>query len=89
MDYFGDRVGLTPTPVAALLANPSLIPQQGVNFAVGGAQTAVSSSFPGISNIPIPGTLGQVATLTQTSPLDPNAIYAVSGGGNDYFQGDN
>lgn len=91
VDYFGEQVGdLEPKPSLPFLLNPSLpLPQEGINFAVGGAQTGISSPFPGISDIPIPGVLGQVAAFTQIVPdAGPNAIYSIWGGANDYFQGD-
>ncbi|GAX42851.1 GDSL family lipase [Tolypothrix sp. NIES-4075] len=89
VDYFGSQInqpGLTPTPFVALLANPNTIPQDGVNFALGGAQTGIVSSFPGFQDN-IPGVLGQVGLLRQNLPVDPNALYSVFGGANDYFNG--
>jgi phospholipase/lecithinase/hemolysin len=89
VDYFGSQInqpGLTPTPFVALLANPNTIPTDGVNFALGGAQTGIVSSFPGFQDN-IPGVLGQVGLLRQNLPVDPNALYSVFGGANDYFNG--
>ncbi|MBW4479008.1 MAG: SGNH/GDSL hydrolase family protein [Tolypothrix brevis GSE-NOS-MK-07-07A] len=89
VDYFGSQInqpGLTPTPFVTLLANPNIVPTDGVNFAFGGAQTGIASSFPGFQDN-IPGVLGQVGLLRQNLPVDPNALYSVFGGGNDYFAG--
>ncbi|NEU74403.1 PEP-CTERM domain protein [Hassallia byssoidea VB512170] len=89
VDYFGSQInqpGLTPTPFVTLLANPNTIPTDGVNFAVGGAQTGEVSDFPGFQDN-IPGVLGQVGLLRQNLPVDPNALYSVFGGANDYFNG--
>ncbi|MBW4666410.1 MAG: SGNH/GDSL hydrolase family protein [Cyanomargarita calcarea GSE-NOS-MK-12-04C] len=94
VDYFGSQIGkqgLTPIPLVPLLVNPNprIASQQGVNFALGGAQTGKSSDFPGLQNN-IPGVLGQVglfSSFNQTFPADPNALYTIFGGGNDYFSG--
>ncbi|MBD0303481.1 MAG: SGNH/GDSL hydrolase family protein [Tolypothrix sp. T3-bin4] len=90
VDYFGSQInqpGLTPTPFLTLLANPNTIPTDGVNFALGGAQTGIASTFPGVVEGTIPGVLGQVGLLRQNLPVDPNALYSVFGGANDYFNG--
>lgn len=89
VDYFGSQInqpGLTPTPFLTLPANPTTIPKDGVNFAFGGAQTGTASSFPGFQDN-IPGVRGQVGLLRQNLPVDPNALYSVFGGGNDYLNG--
>jgi phospholipase/lecithinase/hemolysin len=86
VDYFGSQTGLTPTPFLALQTIPNTIPKDGVNFAFGGAQTGIVSSFPGFQDN-IPGVLGQVGLLRQTLPVDPNGLYSLFGGGNDYFAG--
>ena len=94
VDYFGSQIGkqgLTPIPLVPLVVspNPRIVSQQGVNFALGGAQTGISSDFPGLQNN-IPGMLGQVglfSSLNQTFPADPNALYTIFAGANDYFFG--
>jgi phospholipase/lecithinase/hemolysin len=86
VDYLGSQTGLTPTPFVALQAIPNTIPTDGVNFALGGAQTGIVSSFPGFQDN-IPGVLGQVGLLRQNLPVDPNGLYSLFGGGNDYFAG--
>lgn len=89
VDYFGSQINqpeLTPTPFVTLLANPNIVPTDGVNFAFGGAQTGEDSDFPGFQNN-IPGVFGQVGLLRQNLPVDPNALYSVFGGANDYFNG--
>ena len=66
-------------------ANPSNTPG-GTNFAQGGARV---TSLPGIPPIPPTASAVPIATQVQTfmarGPLDPNAIYSVFGGGNDFF----
>ncbi|MBF2064564.1 MAG: SGNH/GDSL hydrolase family protein [Calothrix sp. C42_A2020_038] len=87
VDYFGQQIGKQPVPFVPLQVNPSIGGQEGINFAFGGAQTGISSTFPGFEG-DIPGVLGQVGLLKQNSPnstLDPNAIYSIFGGANDYF----
>jgi phospholipase/lecithinase/hemolysin len=94
VDYFGSQIGkqgLRPIPLVPLVVNPNprIASKQGVNFALGGAQTGISSGFPSLQNN-IPGVLGQVglfSSLNQTFPADPNALYTIFGGGNDYFSG--
>ncbi len=88
VDYFGQQIGKQPTPFVPLQLNPSLGSTGGVNFALGGAQTGISSDFPGFQ-ANIPGVLGQVGLFSQQPnlPVDSNAIYSIFGGANDYFAG--
>ncbi|MFS0517671.1 SGNH/GDSL hydrolase family protein [Nostoc sp. UIC 10607] len=87
VDYLGEQLGLKPSPYITL--NPT-IPNQGINFAVGGANSGQGNAV--VPNAPLPGVLEQVGLLTQqifqaNQKLDPNALYAVSGGANDYLFG--
>jgi phospholipase/lecithinase/hemolysin len=87
VDYLGEQLGLTPSPYITL--NPA-IPNQGVNFAVGGASSGQGNAV--VPNAPLPGVLEQVGLLTQPTlqanqKLDPDALYAVWGGANDYVFG--
>ncbi len=89
VDYVGEKIGLTPTPFAAILADPTIVPKQGINFAIGGAQTGISSQFPGTVE-GVPGLRGQVglfaqSLIAQNLQVDAKAIFSVNGGGNDYF----
>lgn len=74
---FANKLGLT--------ANPSNTPG-GTNFAQGGARV---TSLPGIPPIPPTASAVPIATQVQTflaqGPANPNAIYSVFGGGNDFF----
>jgi outer membrane lipase/esterase len=74
---FAGRFGLT--------ANPSNTPG-GTDFAQGGARV---TGLPGIPPVAPTATAVPIATQVQTfiaqGPLDPNAIYSVFGGGNDFF----
>ncbi|MBW4593867.1 MAG: SGNH/GDSL hydrolase family protein [Brasilonema angustatum HA4187-MV1] len=83
VDYFGQDIGLTPT----LFANLSTqTPTQGINFAFVGSLSGEDNAFvPGA-----PGVLKQVASFVgNNQKVDPNALYAVWGGGNDYLFGQN
>ncbi|WP_392534905.1 SGNH/GDSL hydrolase family protein [Nostoc sp. C117] len=87
VDYLGNELGLKPTPY--LISNPA-IPNQGLNFAVGGASSGQGNAV--VPSAPLPGVLRQVGLLTQpvvqaNQKLDPNALYAVWGGANDYVFG--
>ena len=87
VDYLGNQLGLNPTPY--FTSSPT-IPNQGINFAVGGANSGQGNAI--VPSAPLPGVLEQVGLLTQpilqaNQKLDPNALYAVSGGANDYLFG--
>ncbi|MEJ6483963.1 SGNH/GDSL hydrolase family protein [Nostoc punctiforme UO1] len=86
VDYLGSQLGLNPTPY---FLSPT-IPNQGINFAVGGANSGQGNAI--VPSALLPGVLEQVGLLTQpilqaNQKLDPNALYAVSGGANDYLFG--
>ena len=77
-----------PTVLANKLgttANPSNTPG-GTNYAQGGAQVTNTPGFP-----PVPPTASAVPIATQVQtflamgPPNPNALYSVFGGGNDFF----
>ncbi|PZU94477.1 MAG: hypothetical protein DCE90_14630 [Pseudanabaena sp.] len=67
---------------------------QSVNFAFGGAQTGVTSGLTGTFSSLIPGLLQQVSWfiddhLSINKTADPNALYVVFAGGNDYLDSSN
>ncbi len=87
VDYLGEQLGLKPSPYTTL---NTTIPNQGINFAVGGASSGQGNAV--VPSAPLPGVLEQVGLLTQpilqaNQKLDPNALYAVWGGANDYVFG--
>ncbi|MBD2772808.1 SGNH/GDSL hydrolase family protein [Iningainema tapete] len=87
VDYVGEQLGLTPTLFTALTTT---IPTQGINFAIGGANSGTGNAI--VPNIPLPGVQEQVGLfaqplLTSNQTADPNALFAVWGGGNDYLFG--
>ncbi|MBW4633405.1 MAG: SGNH/GDSL hydrolase family protein [Iphinoe sp. HA4291-MV1] len=79
VDYLGQEIGLTPTLFTNLATTT---PTQGINFAFGGSNSGEDNAFfPGA-----PGVLKQVSSfLANNQKVDPNALYAVWGGGNDYL----
>jgi phospholipase/lecithinase/hemolysin len=80
VEYLGQKLGLTPTLFTELQSRP---PIQGVNFAFGGATSGIQNAF-----APFPtGVLAQVEAYKQNLPANPQALYTVWGGGNDYLFG--
>ncbi|HIK05294.1 MAG TPA: SGNH/GDSL hydrolase family protein [Trichormus sp. M33_DOE_039] len=84
VDYLGDELGLKPTLVTDILLN-NAIPTQGINFATGGSNSGFGNAI--APNAPLPGVLEQVIGFVQGNGnfVDPNALYAVVGGANDYL----
>ncbi|WP_066375218.1 MULTISPECIES: SGNH/GDSL hydrolase family protein [unclassified Anabaena] len=85
VDYVGQQLGLQPTLVTHILPNQPL-PTQGINFAMGGANSGFGNAV--VPNAPLPGVLQQVQGFVAGNngqPVDPNALYAVVGGANDYL----
>lgn len=87
VDYLGDNLGLAPTPITDLIVQLRTTPPEGVNYAF----SASLSGQGNFLNVPgVPGVLEQVSSFTQpfltnNQKLDPNGLYAVWGGGNDYL----
>ena len=95
VDIVSQKLGLTPTPVTSLF--PTLdfttpvsvpFPTQGLNFAIGGANSGEDNAI--VPNVGLPGVLQQVFAFQgllqfNQQSLDPNALYAVSGGFNNYL----
>lgn len=87
VDFVGDEIGLTPTTFISPQGN---IPTGGINFAVGGSSSGLENAL--VPDSGLPGVLGQVGLFTQTlqannQKVDPNALYALWGGANDYVFG--
>lgn len=89
VEYLGQQLKLTPTPYTTLPPGSSTAPN-GINYAFGGSSAGDNNViFP---TAPFPGVLGQVKlfalSLTQSKhSADPNALYIVWGGANDYLFG--
>lgn len=82
IDYLSKDLGLTPVLFTNLQngANPS----QGINFAFGGATTGTENTIFPI----LPGLQQEVGAFTSLLPptkADPDALYIVWAGGNDYL----
>ncbi len=87
-EYFGNELGLTSAPVTTLGSQP---PNDGVNFAFGGSTTGENNAI--APDVPT-GILTQVDLFTEplerfNQKADPNALYAIWGGANDYLFGNN
>ena len=89
VDYLSKDLGLNPTAFTSLASGGN--PAQGINFAFGGATTGTALTT-GIANTidpSLPGLLDQVGAFTSLLPpaakADPNALYIVWAGGNDYL----
>ncbi|MGB3655602.1 MAG: SGNH/GDSL hydrolase family protein [Rivularia sp. (in: cyanobacteria)] len=87
VDFVGNEIGLTPT---TFIPSQASIPTQGVNFAIGGSSSGLDNAL--VPESGLPGVLGQVGLFTQTlqannQQADPNALYTVWGGANDYLFG--
>ncbi|MBU7582637.1 MAG: SGNH/GDSL hydrolase family protein [Nostoc sp. TH1S01] len=84
VEYFGNQLGLQPT----LVTNLSTIPTQGINFAFGGSASGLGNAV--VPTADVPGVLGQVNQFAQSlsannQTADPNALYVVWGGANDFL----
>lgn len=87
VDFVGDKLNLTPTRFTEL---PGVPATQGVNFATGGANSGKGNAV--VPDAPLPGVLEQVGLFAQglqatQQPADPNALYALWAGANDYIFG--
>ncbi|MBE9208813.1 SGNH/GDSL hydrolase family protein [Nostoc sp. LEGE 06077] len=85
VEYFGNQLGLQPTLATTL---NTTIPTQGINFAFGGAASGVGNAV--VRDAPLPGVLEQVGLFAQpllanNQTADPNALYVVWGGANDFL----
>ncbi|MBD1807889.1 SGNH/GDSL hydrolase family protein [Microcoleus sp. FACHB-SPT15] len=82
VDYLVQDLGLEVNPFVG-----NIDPTEGINFAFGGATTGVentiSLTFPQVPGLP--GLQQQISFFTNTVPAaDPNALYIVWAGANDY-----
>lgn len=91
IEYFGDELGgLTPPLYTDLLVSPNTTAPKGVNYSFAGSSTGLGNAVR--PDAPLPGVLAQANLLTQgfianNQQVDPNALYVVWGGANDYFFG--
>ena len=81
--YFGGRLSNGPLWVEYL--TPKL-EANSTNFAYAGSSTGIGNAV--LPALPLPGLLTQVSSFTQANPqADPNALYTVWAGANDYLFG--
>jgi phospholipase/lecithinase/hemolysin len=85
VDYLGDQLGLKPTLFTTFPSTPAT---QGINFAFGGASSGSGNAV--VRNPNLPGVLQQVLGFAGTlqannQTADPNALYTLWGGGNDFL----
>ncbi|AFZ02143.1 SGNH/GDSL hydrolase family protein [Calothrix sp. PCC 6303] len=84
VEYVGNNLGLTPTLFTSLKNTNA---QQGINFAFGGANSGSGNT---VVKTPLPGVGEQVELYARSLQMlqekaDPNALYVVWGGANDYI----
>lgn len=85
--YFQGRASNGPVWVEYLADDLGLTPQQQTNYAFFGATTG-SSSNSTITGAQIPGLQQQINSFKATNTsADPNALYVLSAGANDYLSG--
>ncbi|MFB2882416.1 SGNH/GDSL hydrolase family protein [Floridanema aerugineum] len=89
VDYLAQDLGLTPTTFITQQGTPLPFPQiptQSVNFAFGGATTGLDNTIaqiaPGLQQ-QVQAYIGGLLTTNQTA--DPNALYILWAGANDYL----
>ncbi|MBT9311009.1 SGNH/GDSL hydrolase family protein [Leptothoe kymatousa] len=91
IDNVGQALGLSPILATDLALNPTApVPTQGINFAFTGALSSdihiLDDDVPPLASF-LPGFQDQIAAFSGLSsivPADPNALYVVWVGGNDY-----
>lgn len=91
IDNVGQALGLSPALVTDLALNPAApFPTQGINFAFTGALSSdvhvLDDGIPFLAPL-LPGFQEQIVAFSELSmlvPVDPNALYVVWVGGNDY-----
>jgi phospholipase/lecithinase/hemolysin len=83
VEYLGDKLGLEPILFADL---QNSTPSDGINYAFGGAGSGLFNTLFDPKDL-LPGALGQVKLFTNSQQADPNALYIVWAGGNDYLFG--
>lgn len=84
--YFAGRFSNGPLWVENLAVTLGLLPDPATNFAFGGSSSGLGNAVLPIA--PFPGLLGQVGQFVQSVPVaDPDALYILSGGANDYLFG--
>jgi len=89
VEELGNKLGLTPTRYTQEF--PGNSPSEGVNFAFGGATTG-SNNVVNLPLLPLPGLQTEIGYFknglaTSGKSANPDALYVVWAGGNDYLLG--
>ncbi|MGD2183840.1 SGNH/GDSL hydrolase family protein [Lusitaniella coriacea] len=86
IDYLSQDLGLdTPTPITDV--RDGTAPTNGINFAFGGATTGLDNTVsPGL--LGLQQQVGAFASLIAPGGVDPNGLYLLWGGANDYLPSD-
>ncbi|BAZ68742.1 MAG: SGNH/GDSL hydrolase family protein [Pelatocladus maniniholoensis HA4357-MV3] len=87
VEYLGDELGLSPTLFTDL---KNSTPSEGINYAFAGSSSGLGNAL--VPKSLLPGVLGQIGLFTRSlressQSADPDALYIVWGGGNDYVFG--
>ncbi|BDI17260.1 esterase [Nostoc cf. commune SO-36] len=91
VDYLASQLGLKPTLLTDIdftTIPPTPVPTQGINFAFGGASSGLGNAL--VPDPRLPGVLKQVLGFAETlktnnQTADPDALYTLWGGANDFF----
>ncbi|MDX2099207.1 MAG: SGNH/GDSL hydrolase family protein [Leptolyngbyaceae cyanobacterium bins.59] len=86
IDVLAPQLGLSVPPISAATASSPI----GVNFAINSATTGTQNTFPSPFPFPLPGFVGvttQVSQFLNNNTPDPNALYILWAGANDYLGG--
>lgn len=84
IDYLAEDLGLNPVPVATV--TPGVFPTEGINFAFAGATTGTANTIdPRLPALQQEITAFQGLLAQTGQPADPNALYIVWAGANDYL----
>ena len=84
--YFQGRFSNGPVWVEYLAEDLELAPNQQINYAIGGATTGSNNTL--IPGVQLPGLQQQIDSFKATNTsADPNALYIVWAGANDYLGG--
>lgn len=87
--YFQGRFSNGPVWSEILGSSLQIVPAASVNFAVGGSSSGNVNTLSGLLGAQLPSLPFQINTqfnqFTSQTPLDPNALFAISVGANDYL----
>ncbi|HEY9725579.1 MAG TPA: SGNH/GDSL hydrolase family protein [Chroococcales cyanobacterium] len=84
VDYLAEDLGLNPVPVTTIA--PGVLPTEGINFAFAGATTGTDNTVdPRLPALQQEITAFQGLLAQTAQPADPNALYIVWAGANDYL----